>query len=79
MDGWTEKKQTGPILLPSSLTWSVTICDANTTMNSNLLDSCLQVLYKEFPQVVQRLQLLGYGLLQTLEILACLLATVHLQ
>jgi len=48
-------------------------------MNSNLLDSCLQVLYKEFPQVVQRLQLLGYGLLQTLEILACLLATVHLQ
>ena len=46
---------------------------------TDLLDPGLQVLHEELPQVVQRLQLLGDGLLEALEVLLRLLAPLQLQ
>lgn len=46
---------------------------------THFLDSVLQVLHKEFPEVVQSLEFLGHCLLQTLEVLLGLLPLVHLQ
>ena len=48
-------------------------------MYSYLLDAGLQVLHEELPQVVQRLQLLGHRLLESLQVLLCLLAPLELQ